>query len=86
MTAILVANKSRSVIEKELSDDLPAVSSWLVDNKLSLHIGKTKSIVVGSKHKLKSNPSLNVSCNGIVIQSTYSVKYLGATQEPKYQL
>ena len=78
-SAILVANKSRSVIEKELSDDLQAVSSWLVDNKLSLHLGKTESIVFGSKHKLKSNPSLNVSCNGIVIQSTSSVKYLGAT-------
>jgi len=65
--------------EKELSDDLQAVSSWLVDNKLSLHLGKTESIVFGSKHKFKSNPSLIVSCNGIVIQSAYSVKYLGAT-------
>jgi len=72
-------NKSRSVIENELSDDLQAVSSWLVDNKLSLHLGKTESIVFGSKHKLKSNPSLKVSCNGIAIQSTSSVQYLGAT-------
>jgi len=66
-------------LKKELSDDLQAVSSWLVDNKLSLHLGKTESVVFGSKHKLKSNPSLNVSCNGIVIQSTSSFKYFGAT-------
>jgi len=58
---------------------LQAVSSWLNDNKLSLHLGKTESIVFGSKHKLKSNPSLNVSCNGIAIQSTSSVKDIGAT-------
>ena len=27
-------------------------SDWLVDNKLSLHIGKTECIIFGSKSKL----------------------------------
>ena len=78
-SAILVSGKNRSTIEKELAEDLETVSHWLVDNKLSLHLGKTESIIFGSKQKLKQNKDLHITCNGQVINSTSSVKYLGAT-------
>jgi hypothetical protein len=78
-SAILVSHKDRVVVEKLLSEDLHSVSEWLIDNKLSLHLGKTESIVFCSKPKQKSNPTLNVSCKGTNIQSTSSVKYLGVT-------
>ena len=55
------------------------MSQWLIDNKLSLHLGKTESILFGTKYKLKSNPSLNVMCNDTVIEPTTDVKYFGAT-------
>ena len=48
-SAILVAGKDRSFIEKELSDELQSVSQWLIDNKLSLHLGKTEANLFGSK-------------------------------------
>ena len=50
-------------------------------NKLSLHLGKTASILFGTKRKLSNCGNLNVSCNGINIESTCktSVKYLGAS-------
>lgn len=52
-------------------------SDWLVDNKLSLHLGKTESILFGSKRKLKKVKDFNIVCNGHTIESTTSVKYLG---------
>jgi hypothetical protein len=52
-SAILVAGKNRSSIEKELRDELHSVFQWLIDNKLSLHLGKTETILFGSKHRLK---------------------------------
>jgi hypothetical protein len=55
------------------------VSQWLVDNKLSLHLSKTEAILFGSKHRLRSNSSLNIKCNGTVIKPTSLVKYLGGT-------
>ena len=55
------------------------VSQWLIDNKLSLHLGKTESIVFGSKQKLRSQSSIDISCNGTSIASTSSIKYLGIT-------
>ena len=40
-SAILVADKCLSNIETVLQNELEIVSEWLVDNKLSLHLGKT---------------------------------------------
>ena len=66
-------------MKKILTYELQSVSQWLIDNKLSLHLGKTETILFGSKPRLKSGASVNVSCNGTHIQSTSTVKYLGAT-------
>ena len=65
------------IVENALSEDLMSVSHWLVDNKLSLHLGKTESILFVSKQKLRSQSSLNVTCNSTPISFTSSVKYLG---------
>ena len=40
-SAIMVSGKNISSIERDLTKDLEMVSDWLVDNKLSLHLGKT---------------------------------------------
>ena len=40
-SAILVADKLKSNIEKLFKKELETVSGWLIDNKLSLHLGKT---------------------------------------------
>jgi len=61
-----------------LSKELQSLSEWLEDNKLSLHLGKTESIISGSKIRLNKGSSLNISGNGTDNKSTFSVKYLGA--------
>ena len=79
-SAILVSGKNKNSIESVLGSELETVSEWLIGNKLSLHLGKTESILFGSKQRLhKAEPSLNISCNGHPIASKDSVKYLGAT-------
>ena len=55
------------------------VQKWLVKNKLSLHLGKTESILFGTKRKLNVNNSLNVECQGNVMASKDKIKYLGVT-------
>ena len=78
-SAILVSGKSKHDTKCLLAQDMERVSHWLIDNKLSLHLGETESILFGSKPKLKKESNLNISCNGTVIQHTDSVKYLGAS-------
>jgi hypothetical protein len=48
-----------------------------VDNKLSLHLGKTEVILFGSRRKLKKVVSFSVTCGDITINQVTTVKYLG---------
>ena len=80
-SAILVSDKDVTNIESLLQKELAVVSEWLIDNKLSLHLGKTESILFGSRPRLKSKSVLNISCKGTAIEGQKSVKYLGATLE-----
>jgi hypothetical protein len=76
-SAILFAHKDPNVISEKLGTVLESCSSWLVDNKLSLHLGKTECILFGSKRKLKRDFSFKVVCHNHTISPTSSVKYLG---------
>ena len=78
-SAILYSNKDPRVISDKLGLELEMCSKWLVDNKLSLHMGKTESIIFGSKRKLRKINNFSVECNGHTIKAQRSVKYLGLT-------
>ena len=77
-SAILVADKNVSNIETVLQRELKVVHEWLIDNKLSLHLGKTESILFGSRPRLKAQSDWNISCEGTSIEAKDNVKYLGA--------
>ena len=49
---------------------------WLVSNHLSLHLGKTESILFGTRDKLR-DASISITCNGTAITSVSAVKYMG---------
>ena len=68
-SAILVADKVN--IETVLQNELEIVSEWLVDNKLSLHLGKTESILFGSRSRLKSQSVLSITCKGTALKQKY---------------
>ena len=46
-SAILVSGKDVGQIQITLSKELASIREWLIDNKLSLHLGKTESILFG---------------------------------------
>ena len=78
-SALIASGKNVADIESTLSSELEYVSNWLIDNKLSLHLGKTQSILFGSKRRLSTGVKLNVICNGNVIESKSNFTYLGVT-------
>ena len=77
MTAILVAGKCLSNIETVLQNELEIVSERLVDNKLSLHLRKTESILFGSRPRLKSQSVLSITCRGTFTKAKKYCKYIG---------
>ena len=78
-SALLVRGKQPNLIAKSLSNNLNLCRSWLTDNKLSLHLGKTEAILFGTKRKLKNVDDFQVKCGDTIINNVKSVKYLGLT-------
>ena len=66
-TCLIFQHKDITEIESTLKKNVSMLCDWLVDNKLSIHIGedKTKSILFGSKHKIKRLKLLNIKYNDI---------------------
>ena len=58
-------------------EELTKLNVWLIDNKLSLHLGKTESILFASDRKLKQHEFLRISCNGTKVGGKEVVTYLG---------
>ena len=78
-TCIVFQHINVTEIEKQLLRDFSSLCSWFADNRLSLHFGKnqTKSIVFGTKHKLRNAKALDIVYNGTEVKQYEKVKYLG---------
>ena len=52
--SVLFTHKNTSIINDKLNSDFNSLCEWLVDNKLSIHLGgdKTKSIMFTSRNKI----------------------------------
>ena len=79
MIHVSCTNRDVNEIEKQLNEDFENVWDWFVDNKLSIQFGedKTTSILVASKHKIKSARKLNVKYKDIKIKEHSQVTDLG---------
>ena len=77
-SALIVPGKDVKEIELQLTKELKSISNWLTDNKLSLHLGKTESILFVTKKKLQcTSTQLSVTCGGRMLSAKSTVKYLG---------
>ena len=66
-------------IDTHLNSDFSNLCEWFLDNKLSIHfgLGKTKSILFGTKRNLRKVGELNITYQGIDIKQNFQVTYLG---------
>ena len=76
-SAILFSHKDPEVITRKLGSVLDSCNRWLVDNKLSLHLGKTECVIFGSRRRLSKVSDVKVECAGHTIVAKKSVRYLG---------
>ena len=82
-SALLVSHEDKSEVEKTLSLELAKVSTWLNDNKLSLNLKKTESILFGSNHNLRESPGLKVVVGENQITDRQAITYLGCILDNK---
>ena len=69
-SALLASSSDVSEIEDVLSRELESVSEWLVENRLSLHLGKTESMA------LDQNLSGSSTITKIVSKCNNKIKFL----------
>ncbi len=73
-SALLISDKDDGRIQVNSGKELCKVRDWLSENKLVLHLGKTESILFGSKNKVSK---LSVKVGDCLISNITSVNYLG---------
>ena len=76
-SALVASGKSARELSEFLSSELESCRKWMVDNKLSLDVGKTEAIVFGSSRRLNSIDDFSITCNSAAVDRVDSVKYLG---------
>ena len=72
-SALIFSHTDSRVIADRLSRELSNCKRWLVDNKLSLHIGKTECLLFGSRRKLKGVRDFQISCDGTLVERVANV-------------
>ena len=76
-SALIFSHTDWKVIQDTLSFELGNCHNWLLDNKLSLHVGKTECIVFGTGRRLSGIGDFRVECGGTSVKRVNSVDYLG---------
>ena len=51
-SALIFSHSDPTIIASRLSEELASCRRWLIDNKLSLHVGKTECILLGTQRRL----------------------------------
>ena len=76
-SALVFSGSDPDYVANFLGSELSICKKWLVDNRLSLHLGKTECILFGPKRKLKTGINFDIMLDGSVVKRVTSVKYLG---------
>ena len=70
-------------IKKLANLDLNNIYNWLLANKLSIDVEKTKCMIFATEYKLGQCPDLTVKINGSKIKQIDRKDYLGLTLDEK---
>ena len=76
MCILYESNKLKS-IEAILNCDLKSTSEWLIANRLSLNLDKSKFLMFKSKQRKLNNESISIKLGGVRLIPSDNVKYLG---------
>ncbi len=76
-SVLLISYKDPMAISDTLSKELESSSEKLVDNRLSLHLGKNEAMLCGTKRKTRNTEDFEVKCKDTAMESVLEVKHLG---------
>ena len=81
-TFLSLASRNIAVLQKEMGKELNKVYNWLVTNKLTLNIGKSKYMII-SKGRRIYDSDFRLKLNRVPLQRCREYKYLGVYVDEK---
>ncbi len=72
-----MSHRDLRALSDTLSKELESYNEWLVDNRLSLHLGRTEAILCGTKRKARNTEDFEVKYKNTTAESVLEVKCLG---------
>ena len=89
-TVIFTSASDFDAIQSSLSEDINRLSSWFRENELIINLkkGKTEVMLFGTAKRLSlfHGRQLNLTVNGLSINSTTTYKYLSVHLDPTLNL
>lgn len=76
-TTLFASAQTDCQLNNILNDELALVTQWIRANKLVVNVKKTKCMVVGTKHLLKTTPMLHLTSGNMIIEQVDQAKLLG---------
>jgi len=76
-TSIFVSGKSLHNICDNMNSELSKIHRWMVSNKLTLNISKTKYMVMCSPGKKVDPQNCNITVNNSILERVKNIKFLG---------
>ena len=76
-SALVYSGSDPAGVAAFLSSELNTCRKWLIDNRLSLHLGKTECILFGSRRRLAAGVDFEIGVGDTAVKRVTSVRYLG---------
>ena len=76
-TNVLISGKNLEQLQEKLNNELKNIETWLIANKLSLNVGKTKYIIFTSKRRIYNARHIKLYINDTQLERVQSTKFLG---------
>ena len=77
-TNISIAAKSVAELDLMINSEMKNLHQWLITNRLSLNVAKTKFMIIGSRQRLLvHNDHISIEIDGKAIERVYETKSLG---------
>ena len=78
-TNILISGNNINELQNILNQELKVIQSWLIANKLSLNVGKTKYIIFSTTRKKFNSKNIKIYMNDQELEQVSDIKFLGIT-------
>ena len=83
-STLVASGRNAAELGRYLSGQLASCRDWMVDNRLSLHLGKTECILIGTARRLQDAQDFRVLCDGNEVKRVSKVRYLGVMLDENF--